>query len=261
MLFFLCLLCCASFASAQITLGSASTFGVLSQTSVTNTGPTTIDGDLGTGGTSITGFPPGAFTGNEFIGIKADNPLKDAQTAYNVLANLGGASVLTGDLGGMNLAPGTYSYSTSAAITGTLTLAGTGSSTDAWYFQIGTSLITAAGSSVVITGGGLACNVFWQVGSSATLGAGSTTQGNVLAAASVTLNTAAVLNGGAFALGATVVLDTNNVYVQTCPVVSSSSTLGGSPTPSVSTSSSASVSVTTTSSSPANSMSPSVTSR
>ncbi|KAN0091895.1 Protein of unknown function (DUF3494) domain containing protein [Hyaloscypha variabilis] len=261
MLFFLCMLSCATFASAQITLGSASTFGVLSQTSVTNTGPTGIDGDLGTGGTSITGFPPGTFTGNEFIGNQADNPLRDAQAAYNDLAALGGATVLTGGLGGLVLAPGTYSFSTSAAITGTLTLAGTGSSTDAWYFQIGTSLITSAGSGVLITGGGLACSVFWQVGTSATLGAGSSFSGNILAGASVTLNTAAVSNGGVFALGATVTMDTNVVNLQTCPVASSSSTPGGSPTPSVSTSSSASISVTTTSSYLSSSASLSITSR
>ena len=226
-----------------------------------NTGPTSIDGDLGTGGTSITGFPPGTFTGNEFIASQADNPLRDAQTAYNAVAYLGGATPLTGDLGGMVLVPGTYSYSSSAAITGTLTLAGTGSSTDAWYFQIGTSLITAAGSSVLITGGGLACNVFWQVGSSATLGSGSAFQGNILAAASVTLNTAAASIGGVYALGASVTMDTNVVNVQTCPVVSSSSSSGGSPTLSVSTSSSASVTVTTTSGPVTSSASQSITSR
>ncbi|PMD12555.1 hypothetical protein NA56DRAFT_675138 [Hyaloscypha hepaticicola] len=211
MLFLFAVLSFATFTSAQITLGTAASFGVLSLSSVTNTGPTVINGDLGTGGSSITGFPPGTYKGTEATSSEATTPLNDAQTAYNELAGLKGATELTGNLGGMTLAPGTYSYGSSAAVTGTLTLAGTGSASDAWYFQIGSSLITASGSSVVLTGGGLACNVFWQVGSSATLGTGSLFQGNILATASVTLNTQAVSNGGVFALGATVTLDSNIV--------------------------------------------------
>ncbi|PMD51081.1 uncharacterized protein K444DRAFT_647409 [Hyaloscypha bicolor E] len=205
------LLSCSSFASAKINLGSAATFGVLSSASVTNTGATVINGDLGTVGTSITGFPPGVFTGTEITGTPATKPLNDAQTAYNVLTGLGGATPLIGDLGGMTLAPGTYSYSSSAAVTGTLTLAGTGSSSDAWYFQIGSSLVMATGSSVVLTEGAQACDVFWQVGTSATLGTGSLCHGPILAGASVTLNTDAVSNGGVFGLTGSVTLDANTV--------------------------------------------------
>ncbi|KAF8856896.1 hypothetical protein BDZ45DRAFT_744952 [Acephala macrosclerotiorum] len=196
---------------SEINLGTAATFGVLSYTDITNTGPTVITGDIGTAGTSITGFPPGVKTGTEFIGNQATTALSDAASAYNILASLGGAITLTGDLGGTSLAPGTYTFGTSAAITGILTLAGTGSSSDAWYFQIGTSLITAAGSAVLLSGGGLPCNVFWQVGTSATLGAGSALSGNILAGASITMNTAVVLNGGAFAIGAMVTMDTDVV--------------------------------------------------
>ncbi|KUJ11497.1 uncharacterized protein LY89DRAFT_559963, partial [Mollisia scopiformis] len=198
----------------EINLESAASFGVLSQTSITNTGPTSITGDIGTAGTSIIGFPPGVYTGTEFIGGQTTNALSDATSTYNDLVGLSGGTILTGDLGGTSLPPGTYSFSTSAAITGILTLAGTGSASDAWYFQIGTSLITAAGSGVVISGGALACNVYWAVGTSATLGAGSSFSGNILAGASITMNTAAVLNGGAFALEATVTMDTNVVNVQ-----------------------------------------------
>lgn len=104
-----------------------------------------------------------------------------------------------------------------------MTLAGTGSVSDAWYFQIGSTLITASDSIVVFTGGGLACNVYWQVGSSATLGTRTRFAGNILAAASVTMTTGAVSKGGVFALGAAVTLDTNIVYVETCPSALSTS--------------------------------------
>ncbi|CZR60202.1 uncharacterized protein PAC_10098 [Phialocephala subalpina] len=215
---------------SEINLGSAATFGVLAHTSITSTGATTITGDIGTTGSSITGFPPGTYSGTEFIGNQATVALSDAQSAYNTLAGLGGAIPLLGDLGGMSLAPGTYSLSTSAAITGILTLAGTGSSNDAWYFQIGTALTTATGSTVLMTGGGLPCNVFWQIGTSATLGTGTAFSGNILAGASITLNTATVLNGGAFAIGASVTMDTNQVNVQICPMSSSTSSAVQPPT-------------------------------
>ncbi|KAE8444119.1 hypothetical protein EG329_000901 [Mollisiaceae sp. DMI_Dod_QoI] len=225
LILFLTLLFQAVLSSAQVNLGSAATFGVLSQASITNTGPTSIDGDIGTEGTSITGFPPGIFTGSKFIASQVTIALNDATNAYDNIAELIGSTPLTGDLGGASLAPGTYSFSSSAALTGKLILAGTGSSSDAWYFQIGTSLIIATGSTVLITGGGLPCNVYWQVGTSATLGTGSSFSGNLLAGASITLDTAAVLNGGAFALGASVTMDTNVVNVQICPVISSTSSV------------------------------------
>jgi len=197
---------------------------------VTNTGPTTITGNLGTGGTSITGFPPGIYTGAEFTAGQATTPLNDGGTAYAQIAALNGAIVLTGDLGGQTLSPGTYSYSSSAALTGTLTLLGTGSSTDAWYFQIGSSLVTATGSSLVLSAGALACNIYWQVGSSATLGTGSLFQGNILARISITADTAAVVNGSLFGLGGSVTLDSNLVSVQSCPVASTSSTTASTST-------------------------------
>jgi hypothetical protein len=151
-------------------LGFTTPFAVLSGASVTNTGPTVVDGDMGTGGTSMTGFPPGVFTGSEKIGSEATTPLSDANSAYNAIAARAGAIDLTGqDLGGMTLGPGTYKSSSSAALTRTLTLAGTGSSSDAWYFQIGSTLVTATGAGVVMTRGALPCNVWWQFGSSATL--------------------------------------------------------------------------------------------
>jgi hypothetical protein len=117
------------------------------------------------------------------------------------VAALSGGTLLIGNLGGRTLAPGTYRFSSSAQLTGTLSLAGTGSPYDAWYFQIGTTLITSVGSAVILTGGGLPCNVYWQVGSSATLGIATAFTGTILAQVSVTLNGIATSNGGIFALG------------------------------------------------------------
>jgi len=226
--------------TGQINLGTAAPFGVLSLASITNTGPTIIDGSIGTAGTSITGFPPGTFSGSELTGSQITTQLNDAQTAYNTLVGLGGATPLTGDLGGMTLAPGTYSFSQGAALTTTLTLAGTGSSSDAWYFQIGTTLITGTNSIVTFTGGGLACNVYWGVGSSATLGTASQFAGNILAVASITLVTSAISDGGLFALGGSVTLDTNNVNVETCAAAASSTLSSTSTSSSTSLSSSTS---------------------
>jgi hypothetical protein len=199
-----------------------------------------ITGDIGTAGTSITGFPPGTFSGSEYIAGTVTAPLTSAITAYDQVASLLDAIILTGDLAGMTLGPGTYSFSSSASLAagGELSLAGTGSSSDAWNFQIGSTLITGAGSNVVLENGALACNIFWQVGSSATLGAGSLFEGTILAAVSVTVTTASVIHGGMFGLGGSVTLDTAEVDYQSCPVV----------LPVISTTASVSSSISTTSS-------------
>jgi hypothetical protein len=194
---------------------------VLSYASITNTGPTIITGDIGTAGTSITGFPPGTFSGSEYIAGTVTAPLTSAITAYDQVASLLGAILLTGDLAGMALGPGTYSFSSSASLAagGVLSLVGTGSSSDAWNFQIGSTLVTGAGSNIVLENGALACNIFWQVGSSATLGAGSLFEGTILAAVSVTVTTASVIHGGLFGLGGSVTLDADEVDYQSCLVV------------------------------------------
>jgi hypothetical protein len=118
----------------------------------------------------------------------------------NAVAALSGGALLTGNLGGRTLVPGTYIFSSSAQLTGALFLAGTGSPYDAWYFEIGSTLITSVGSAVILTSGGLPCNVYWQVGTSATLRIGTGFTGTILAQISVTLNGAATSNGGVFAL-------------------------------------------------------------
>ncbi|KAF4625104.1 hypothetical protein G7Y89_g13065 [Cudoniella acicularis] len=138
------------FAQATISLGAASTYGALSYATITNTGPTEITGDIGTTGTSITGFPPGIYTGSKYIASQATTSFQAAQAAYEAVATLPGAITLVGNLGGRALGPGTYKFPSSAILIGDLTLVGTGSCSDAWYFQIGSTLTTSTGSAVVM---------------------------------------------------------------------------------------------------------------
>jgi hypothetical protein len=183
---------------------------------VTNTGPTIVNGDLGVSpGAAITGFPPGLVTGTthsaDAAALSAQNSIT---TAYNALAGQACNVDLTGqNLGGLTLTPGAYCFSSSAQLTGTLTLNAQGNPGAVWVFQIGSTLTTASGSRVAFINGGQACGAFWQVGSSATLGTTTNFSGNILALASITLNTGANSSGAMFARNAAVTLDTNNVSV------------------------------------------------
>jgi hypothetical protein len=200
-------------------LGTALNFRVLAHETITNTiviGGTTIDGNLGlTPGTSVTGFPPGVVTGGQFIGplnAIANQAQADLTTAWNQITATPFTVDLTGqDLGGMTLPPGVYNYDNSAGLTGDLILDAGGNSAAVWIFQIGSTLTTAANSTVTVTNGGLIDNVFWQVRSSATLGIDSQIAGNVLAQDSITVTTGAVINGRALARTAAVTLDENTV--------------------------------------------------
>ncbi len=213
------LFCIASPAFAQVTLGSAQGFAVLAGSTVTSTGATVITGDVGVWpGTAITGFPPGTLTGTIHSNdATASQAQADLVTAYNAAAGEACATDLTGqDLGGMTLTPGVYCYSSSAALTGTLTLDLQGDPNAYFVIQIGSTLTAATNSSVVLVNAGNATcapNVFWQVGTSATLGTGSSFEGSILAHASITLNTSAQLTGNALASTAAVTLDTNSVSV------------------------------------------------
>ncbi|TPW09831.1 MAG: FG-GAP repeat-containing protein, partial [bacterium] len=138
----------------------------------------------------------------------------DALTAYNTLAGSRCNNDLTGqDLGGLTLVPGTYCFSSSAQLTGELTLNALGSDSSVFVFQIGSTLTTASGSSVTLINGGSGCNVFWQVGTSATLGTTTEFVGNVLASASITVNTGASVSGRLLALNGALTLDTNSVTI------------------------------------------------
>jgi hypothetical protein len=209
-------------ASAQTAppLGTAQSYAVLAATTVTNTGPSVIGGDLGLSpGTAVTGFPPGLVSGGTIHA--ADAAALSAQssltTAYNSAAGQSCTLDLTGqDLGGKALTPGVYCFSSSAQLTGTLTLNGQGNAASVWIFKIGSTLTTASSASVVMSGSGSPCNVFWQVGSSATVGTSTSLVGNILALTSITMTTGANLIGRALARNGAVTLDTNNINALTC---------------------------------------------
>jgi hypothetical protein len=187
--------------STSPTLGLARTYVVLAASAVTSTGGTAITGDLGVSspGISATGFPPGTITGTKHSGdFSAAQAQRDLTPAYNSLAAKTCNTSLTGqDLGGQILSPGVYCFTSSAQLTGTLTLAGDASSV--FVFKIASSLNTASNSSVVLTGGAQARNVYWQVGSSASLGSGTAFKGNIIALTSISLGTGASLSGRALA--------------------------------------------------------------
>lgn len=212
----------AGAALAQVPLGTAQSYGVLGASTVTNTGPTVITGDLGVSpGAAITGFPPGLVSGTTHAADAASLQAQtDATTAYNFLAGQACGTTLTGDLGGRTLAPGVYCFATSAQLTGILTLDGLGNPASQFIFQMGSTLTTASASSVVLINGAQACNVWWQMGSSATLGSTTSFVGTLIALASATLNTGATLAGRAIGRTGAVTLDTNTVTVAACaPVV------------------------------------------
>ena len=212
----------AALAATAPVLGTADTFAVLGASTVTNTGSSVLTGDLGVWpGLAIVGFPPGIVIGTTHAGDGvALQAQSDLVTAYNDLAGQACDTDLTGqDLGGLTLTPGAYCFSTSAQITGTLTLDAQGDPNAVFVFQIGSTLTTASNAIVDIINGGSDCNVFWQVGSSATLGTSSLVRGSVLALTSITLNTSASVSGRILARNGAVTLDGNNVTVciPVCP--------------------------------------------
>lgn len=203
----------ATVISGPIDLGTAESYGVLGATGVTNTGPTVINGDLGVSpGTSLTGFT-GAPTGGEVDGethqtdTEAAQAQADALTAYNVAASLSPTRLGMGELAGQSLAPGVYTGGALALSGGNLTLAGSASSV--WVFQASSTLTIGSGANILFTGGATSCNVFWQVGSSATIGTGAAFEGTVLAHTSVTANTDATIAGRLIALNGAVTLQSN----------------------------------------------------
>lgn len=202
-------------AATAPSLGAASSFAVLGGASVTNTGATAIIGELGVSpGTSVTGFPPGSVTGGtiHLNDAAASSAQTDLTTAYDDLAGQTCITTISADLGGMTLIPGVYCSGSSMALTGTLTLDAEGDPDAVWVFQMPSStLTTAAGSSVLLINGGQQSNVFWQVGSSATLGTNTAFAGNIIAFTSITLNTGASVSGRVLARNGTVTMDTNSI--------------------------------------------------
>jgi Ice-binding-like len=197
-------------------LGTADSFAVLAGSTVTNTGLSLISGDLGVWpGSAVTGFPPGIITGGALHAgdASAMQAQADVTIAYTNLEGEAFTQDLTGkDLGGMTLGPGVYHFDDSAFLTGTLILDAGGDPNARFDFQIGSTLITASSASVVSAGGADSCNVYWQVGSSATLGTNTSFSGHILALTSITMNTgASILEGSALARNGAVTLDSNTI--------------------------------------------------
>ena len=211
-------------------LGQAASFAVLGASTVTNTGPSIIRGDLGLSpGTAVTGFPPGIVVPPGTTHI-TDAVALGAQTdATTAAMNLGGQACDFGpfgpmDLAGQTLLPGVYCFSSSVQNTGALTF--NGGPTDVWVFRIGSTLTTGPGSSVVFEGGAQPCNVFWQVGSSATLDTTTTFAGTIIALQSISMNNGVTLSGRALAQNGAVTLINDTVNATVCSGVPPSGGVG-----------------------------------
>ena len=193
-----------------------STFAVLGGSTVTNTmTPTVVTGNLGVSpGSAVTNFPPGLVV----LGTihAADMPAAQAQTQlvalYNALASQACTTDLTGqDLGGLTLGPGVYCFTSSAQLTGVVTLDGQGDPNAQFIFKIGSTLTTASAASTLLINSASSCGVFWQVGASATLGTGTALAGNVVALSSITLTTGSSVSGRVLARNGAVTLDDSDV--------------------------------------------------
>ena len=222
-------------AQAPVGLGTAGNFAVLAGSAVTNTGPSVISGSIGLApGSAVSGFPPGIVLNGTTqvangVALQAKN---DLVTAYNDAAGRSSTATVAADLAGETLTPGVYTSASSLGLSGQLTLDAQGNPNAVFIFQAGSSLIVGSGSQVNLIGGAQACDVYWQVGSSATIGTSSAFVGNILALTSITMTTGATLQGSALARNGAVTLDTNTITRATCAAPSG----GGSSTTSTTTS-------------------------
>lgn len=222
--------------AAAVNLATAQPFVVLSGAGVENTGPSVLNGDLGVSpGTSLTGFGApatvnGATHDNDGVAAQAQ---ADLTTAYNVAAGqpISPGNELTGqDLGGLTLTPGAYGFSSSAGLTGQLTLDAQGDPNAQFVFVIGSTLITESASSVILTNGASPCNVYWKVGSSATFGSTTSFEGNVLALESISVNNGVNVLGRLLARNGAVTLINDVLTAPQCSTGSSSGSGGGGAT-------------------------------
>lgn len=198
---------------APVVLSTAGSFGVVAGSTVTSTGLTSVTGDLGvSSGTAVTGFPPGVVVGTQHAGDPAAaQAVADLTTAYNDAAGRTLCPVtVAGNLGGQTLRPGLYKSTGSLEISsGDLTLDAQGDGDAVFIFQMASTLTTTSGRQVILSGGARAGNVFWQVGTSATLGSTSVFRGTIMADQAITLETGATLDGRVLARIAAVTMDSN----------------------------------------------------
>ncbi len=247
----------AQAAEAPVGLGTSATYSVLGGQTVTNTGPSTLNADLGVSpGTALTGFPPGLVGGAVHA---ADAPAAQAQSdlviAFDDAAGRAPTAAVAGDLVGQTLPGGVYKSTGPLALSGTLTLDAQGDPNAVFLFQVASTLVTASASRVALIGGAQACNVFWQIGSSATLGTASSFTGTILALTSISVTTGAVVAGRALARNGQVSLDTNVFTTAGCasgpttttsPTTTSTSTTSPTTTSTTTTTDAATTTATTT---------------
>jgi hypothetical protein len=222
----------AAAAEAPVGLGTASSFAVLAGSTVTNTGPTVVRGDLGVhAGSAVTGFPPGIVTEGTIHAADAvaQQAQSDTTTAYNDAAGRSSTSAAGAELAGQTLVGGVYTGGT-LGLNGTLTLDGQGDPATVFIFQASTTLITGSASRVELIGGAQACNVFWQVGSSATLATDTVFVGTVLALTSIEAQTRASVAGRLLARNGAVTLDTNVITASACATASDGTATTALPT-------------------------------
>lgn len=199
-----------------VPLGAAAGFAVLAGSAVSNTGATTVTGDLGLSpGSSVGGFPPGILVGTQHINTGTANQAKlDLTAAYNDAAGRTSTDIVTlsGNIGGLTLTPGLYKSTSSLAISsGDLTFDAKGNANAVFIIQIASTLTTTSGRKVILAGGASAANIFWQVGTSATFGTTSVFKGTVMAMQSITFNTGATLNGRGLARTGAIAMAGNSI--------------------------------------------------
>lgn len=214
-------------AVTPINLGAATPYAVVAGSTITNTGSSVITGNIGLfPGTSITGFPPGLVNGTTGAADASSLAAQNSSTAAYLVAagETPFSTVAAGTLGGTTLVPGVYQAASGLALNGTLTLNGGGNADAVFVFQAGSTVTTASGSSVVLIGGAQACNVFWTVGSSATLGTTTSFVGTILAQTSVTLNNGASVQGRLLAQTGAVTLNNNTINAPTCAAATATTT-------------------------------------
>jgi RNA polymerase sigma factor (sigma-70 family) len=201
-----------------VPLGASASFAVLAGAGVTNTGLSALTGDLGSFPTpSITGLASLTLAGlNQAGGAVAQQAKADLVTAYDSAVAKTSTEAIAADLGGRTFGPGVYRSASSIGLTGALTLDGRGDPNAVFVFQAGSTLTTASASQVLLVNGARSCNVFWQVGSSATLGTGSTFRGSILALTSVTVTTGVTIDGRVLARNGAVTLDTDTIARSGC---------------------------------------------